>query len=237
MIVRLTTFDSMITIAQSVAMLIDGNNIEMSIHKLMDNKNAMLNFNTVIEKLLDGRSLNRLIYFREGESISRKLSERLLDNYHGSVVACHKSADIPLTIQAIQLAEKVDTIIILSGDSDYVDLVLHLKSRGVRVEIAAIQASTASILKNEADYYTTIEKEDCFIYNAPAHPQQKQQTVLPKKVISQQPQQQHVLPKKPAYRPEREITAPIQPHQPVTETQKPAPHHPKRKWRKPQGKK
>lgn len=212
---RFTTFDSMITIAQSVAILIDGNNIEMSIHKLMDNKNAMLNFNTVIEKLLDGRSLNRLIYFREGESISRKLSERLLDNYHGSVMACHKSADIPLTIQAIQLAEKVDTIIILSGDSDYVELVLHLKSRGVRVEIAAIQASTASILKDESDHFTAIEKEDCFIYNAPAHPQQKQQTVVPKKE-----------------------TAPVvQTHAPANEPAKPAPHHPKRKWRKPMAKK
>ena len=56
---------------------------------------------------------------------------------------CHKSADIPLTIKATQLAQKVDTIIILSGDADYIELVRHLRGEGVRVEIAAIEKNTA----------------------------------------------------------------------------------------------
>ena len=108
----------MIEISQSVAILMDGNNIEKSLHSLIGDKNAMLNFDTLIPKILDNRSLNRLIYFREGANISTKLAERLHGNYHGSVVPCHKSADIPLTIKAMQIAQKVDTIIILSGDSD-----------------------------------------------------------------------------------------------------------------------
>jgi uncharacterized LabA/DUF88 family protein len=156
----------MINISQSVAILIDGNNIEMSIHSLLNTKNAMLNFDKLIPKLLGNRGLNRLIYFREGTSISSKLAERLHDNYHGSVVPCHKSADIPLTIQATQIAEKVDTIIILSGDSDYVELVRHLKSRGVRVEIAAVEQTTAGILKEEADHFFPIVNDDCFIYHS-----------------------------------------------------------------------
>ncbi len=154
----------MIQINQSVAILIDGNNIELSLHKLTGTSNAMLNFDTLIPRLLDNRGLNRLIYFREGVSISSKLAERLHNYYHGSVVPCHKSADIPLTISATQIAEKVDSIIILSGDSDYVELVRHLKSRGVRVEIAAVVNSTAQILRDEADYFHVIDDKDCFVY-------------------------------------------------------------------------
>ena len=153
-----------IQINQSVAILIDGNNMEKSLHEITGQPSAMLNFDTLIERLLDNRSLNRLIYFREGKSISSKLAERLHKNFHGSVVPCHKSADIPLTINATQIAEKVDTIIILSGDSDYVELIRHLRSRGVRVEIASIPSTTAQILVEEADYYHTIGEDDCFIY-------------------------------------------------------------------------
>ena len=153
-----------IQVDQSVAILVDGNNIEMSLHSLVNDKNAMLNFDTLIPKLLVNRSLNRMIYFREGVSISTKLAERLHVNYHGSVVPCYKSADIPLTIKATQIARKVDTIIILSGDADYVELVRHLKSEGVRVEIAAVERTTAKILMEEADHFTSITEEDCFVF-------------------------------------------------------------------------
>lgn len=156
--------DFMVNINQNVAILIDGNNIEISIHKLLNNKNSMINFDTFIPNILKGRSLNRLIYFREGKSISPKLAERLDSNFHGSVKPCHKSADIPLTITAMQLAKKVDTIIILSGDSDYIELLRHLKTEGVRVEIAAVPDSTSFILKKEADYFFEIMKEDCFVF-------------------------------------------------------------------------
>jgi hypothetical protein len=155
-----------IFISQSVAILVDGNNIEMSIHDEAKDKSAMLNFDSLIPKLLGERGLNRLIYFREGRNISEKLAGRLHDHYYGSVAPCHKSADIPLTIKATQLAAKVDTIIIMSGDADYVELVRHLRSEGVRVEIASIPATTAQILLNEADYHHPITKEDWFIYEA-----------------------------------------------------------------------
>ena len=152
-----------VKINQSVAILIDGNNIEMSLQSLVGKKNALLDFDIIIPKLLVGRGLSRLIYFREGKSISDKLAERLLTNYHGSVCPCHKSADIPLTIKATQIAQKVDTIIILSGDSDYIELVRHLKGEGVRVEIAAVRKTTSKILIDEADKFTPIGKEDCYI--------------------------------------------------------------------------
>ncbi len=151
-----------VLISQSVAILVDGNNIERSIHSETNKPNTMLNFDTLVPRLLGNRGLNRLVYFREGKQISSKLQERLHANYHGSVRPCHKSADIPLSIKATQLANKVDTIIIMSGDSDYVELVSHLKSEGVRVEIAAVPATTSKLLIDEADYFHAITSDDWF---------------------------------------------------------------------------
>lgn len=154
-----------ILISQSVAILVDGNNIERSLESEYRDQNMMINFDVLIPRLLGSRGLNRLIYFREGKSISSKLAERLHTKYHGSVRPCHKSADIPLSIKATQLSSKVDAIIILSGDSDYVELVRHLKSEGVRVEICAVESTTAGVLLEEADYFHPVTYEDCFSLN------------------------------------------------------------------------
>lgn len=154
-----------VVISQSVAVLVDGNNIERSIHEQCGDEGAMLNFDKLIPRLIVNRSLNRLVYFREGLKISSKLAERLHQRYHGSVRPCHKSADIPLSIKAMQLASKVDTIIIMSGDSDYIELVRHLKTEGVRVEIAAIEKTTSHLLKEDADYFHPITEEDWFTFS------------------------------------------------------------------------
>ena len=157
-----------IQITQSVAILCDGNNIERSIHEQSQSTHTMVNFDDLIPKLLNGRGLNRLIYFREGKAISSKFAERLHENFYGAVIACHKSADIPLSIKATQLSSKVDTIIIMSGDSDFVELVRHLKAEGVRVEIAAVKSTTAKILLDEASYFHEITKDYWFEYKSPS---------------------------------------------------------------------
>jgi uncharacterized LabA/DUF88 family protein len=153
-----------INISQSVAILCDGNNIERSIHEESKSKYTMINFDELIPKLLNGRGLNRLIYFREGKSISSKFADRLHENFYGTVIPCHKSADIPLSIKATQLSSKVDTIIIMSGDSDFVELARHLKTEGVRVEIAAVKKTTAKILQEEASFFHEITNSDWFEY-------------------------------------------------------------------------
>ena len=162
-----------ILINQSVAILCDGNNIERSIHDVAGSTSAMMNFDKLIPRLLSNRGLNRLIYFREGKNISSKLAERLYGHYYGSVVPCHKSADIPLSIKATQLASKVDTIIIMSGDSDFVELIRHIKAEGVRVEIAAVKKTTANILIEEAAYFHEITSEDSFEYKAKSRNKKK----------------------------------------------------------------
>lgn len=146
---------------QSVAVLIDGNNIGISINNSFGYK-YMLNFDSVVTNVLNGRGLNRLIYLREGKHISEKFAERLRKNFFGIVIPCIKSADIPLTIQAVKLAEKVDTIIIFSGDSDYCELVDYLKGSGVRVEIVAVKDSASKALLEKADGYYFISKDDIF---------------------------------------------------------------------------
>ena len=52
----------------------------------------------------------------------------------------------------------------MSGDSDFVETVIHLKAEGVRVEIAAVKQNTAKILIDEADHYHEIMSEDWFVY-------------------------------------------------------------------------
>ena len=168
-----------VNIIQNVAVLIDGNNIERSILSESKQKASMLNFDTLIPRILEKRSLNRLVYFREGKVISSKLGERLHTLFYGSIRPCHKSADIPLTIKATQLASKVDTIVIMSGDSDYVELVAHLKNEGVRVEIAAVRATTSQLLIDEADYFHPIIKDDWLIL----HPSKNTRTTKKKPTV------------------------------------------------------
>jgi uncharacterized LabA/DUF88 family protein len=156
-----------IFISQTVAILVDGNNIERSIENSFKIEGGMINFDKLIPRLIGSRALNRLIYFREGKNISSKLADRLHHKYFGSVCPCHKSADIPLTIKATQLANKVDCLIILSGDSDYIELVKHLIGEGVRVEICAVEQNTAAALIEVAEFFHPVIKEDVFTFNAP----------------------------------------------------------------------
>ena len=61
----------------------------------------------------------------------------------------------------------------MSGDSDFVELVTHLRAEGVRVEIAAVKRNTANILIDESDYYHEITSNDWFIYKASKRPPYK----------------------------------------------------------------
>lgn len=150
-----------VNIDQRVGILCDGNNLEMGIHE-MYSRNHVINFDEFVPNILKGRKLSHLQYFREGKSISAKLAERLQNNFFGTVTPCWKSADIALTIEAVQLADKVDTIIICSGDSDYIPLIEHLKSRGIRVEIAATENGLSPFMAKKADSVYKIGSIDCF---------------------------------------------------------------------------
>jgi uncharacterized LabA/DUF88 family protein len=61
----------------------------------------------------------------------------------------------------------------MSSDSDFVELVRHLKAEGVRVEIAAVPATTSRFLIDEADYFHEISQEDWFTLEPKKPPRKK----------------------------------------------------------------
>lgn len=153
-------------INQRVAILVDGNNIGLSAKNIFQKNNLMLDFDAVVPKIVGERQLSKFVFFREGKNISEKFAARLQKNFYGIVVPCFKSADSVLTIHAVQMCDKVDTIILFSGDQDYIPLVRFLKSRGLRVEIASLYATTARVLLSESDYHHNLSIEDFFEYQS-----------------------------------------------------------------------
>jgi uncharacterized LabA/DUF88 family protein len=67
--------------------------------------------------------------------------------------------DMGIAVDAISMADRLDVIVIVSGDGDYVDLVNMLKGRGVRVEIISFLKSTAEELVSAATSYMPLEKD------------------------------------------------------------------------------
>lgn len=70
--------------------------------------------------------------------------------------------DMGIAIDAISLVDKVDCIVLISGDGDYVPLVEHLKARGCRVEIYSFKSNTAQELITAATEYFPMD--DHFIF-------------------------------------------------------------------------
>ena len=150
-----------VLIHQSVAVLIDGNNMDRGFQDLMKSKDYLLDIDKFVEKVVKGRTLSHLAFLREGTRISDKLSKKINDTYFGTTIPCYKSADISLTIEAISIFSKVNTIIIGSGDGDYIPLVKYLKMNGVRVEIAGVKGSINHYLTQACDYVHTLEIDEC----------------------------------------------------------------------------
>jgi uncharacterized LabA/DUF88 family protein len=70
--------------------------------------------------------------------------------------------DVGITIDALEIAREVDTVILLSGDGDF-DLLLEKlnKDYGVSTEVYGVPALTASSLINAASVYHPIEEVYC----------------------------------------------------------------------------
>jgi uncharacterized LabA/DUF88 family protein len=147
-------------IHQTVGVLIDGNNIELGIKSTFGAGN-MLDYLSAIDKVLKGRYLSSLDYFREGKVISIPFKDMLKKHFFGSVHPCGKSADIAIAIKAVLLSQRsINTIIIFSGDIDFCPLVEYLKSVGVRVEVVYVAGTQSKNLLEVADDSYCILKED-----------------------------------------------------------------------------
>jgi len=70
--------------------------------------------------------------------------------------------DMGIAIDSIALAPKLDTVVLVSGDGDFVPLVEMLKAHGCRVEVASFRRSTSAELVSVATEYRAIEESVLF---------------------------------------------------------------------------
>ena len=72
--------------------------------------------------------------------------------------------DVGITMDAIKLADKLDVIILVSGDGDYLPLVSYLQNtKGCLVEVMAFKQTTSSKLIEEADDFTNLSESKKFL--------------------------------------------------------------------------
>jgi uncharacterized LabA/DUF88 family protein len=67
--------------------------------------------------------------------------------------------DMGIAIDVLLFAPKLDVVVIVSGDSDFSDLVKVLKYKGTQVEIISFPQNTSEELKKIADRYTPLSEE------------------------------------------------------------------------------
>ncbi|MBP1987066.1 LabA-like NYN domain-containing protein [Halolamina salifodinae] len=72
--------------------------------------------------------------------------------------------DVGIVLDAVTLAEKVDTLVLVSGDGDFARLCSHLRHEGVRIEVFSFESSTADELVEAADaFHDMSEREEEFL--------------------------------------------------------------------------
>ncbi len=65
--------------------------------------------------------------------------------------------DLGMTIDMIQQAQKLDTIVLVTGDGDFASLVTHLRAEGCRVEVMSFGKSSAKELREAADNFIDMD--------------------------------------------------------------------------------
>ncbi len=67
--------------------------------------------------------------------------------------------DVGLAVDAITASEKLDTIILFTGDGDFIPLVQYLKEHGCQVEVVSFGRSTSGRLKEVADHFLDLDED------------------------------------------------------------------------------
>jgi len=148
-------------IGQKVAVLIDVQNLYHSAKNLYK---ARVNFGEVLKLGVSKRNLIRAFAYvvrtKTGEEkpffealIKLGIETRVKDlqEFYGG----QKKADwdVGLVIDAIRIAPSIDTIVLVSGDGDFISLVEYLKNQGKRVEVIAFGRSSSGQLREIADEF------------------------------------------------------------------------------------
>jgi len=152
---------------QRVGVFVDVQNLYYSAKNLY---NAKVNFAQVLKEAVAGRKLVRAIayvikadikeeksFFDALEKIGYEIRAKDLQTFAGG--AKKGDWDIGIAMDMIELANKLDTLILVSGDGDFVDLLQHLRrAMGCRIEVMAIGPSSSAKLRAEADEFVDMDK-------------------------------------------------------------------------------
>lgn len=162
---------------QRVAVLIDVQNMYHSARNLYGKR---VNFKEVLKAALAGRKLIRAIgyviktetgeetaFFEALTKIGIEPKFKDLQIFAGGM----KKADwdVGLTVDAVKVAPRVDTIVLITGDGDFVPLVEYLKDGpfGNQVEVMAFGRSASGKLKEKADEFIDLGDSQKFLIDLP----------------------------------------------------------------------
>jgi len=150
---------------QRVGILVDVSNMYHSAKNLYNRK---VNFKEILSKAVAGRKLIRATAYAirtENKEEVPFLEALELQGFEVKMKDLQIFAggskkgdwDVGIAIDAIKLADKLDVIVIVSGDGDYLPLVSYLQNnKGCLVEIMAFRKTCSSRLIEEADDYTDL---------------------------------------------------------------------------------
>lgn len=157
---------------QRVGVLVDVQNLYYSARALYSKK---VNFENILKDAIGNRILIRAIaYVVKTEEFKEKTFFEALERFGYEIKAKDlqifyggsKKADwdIGLAMDAIELAPKLDVIVLISGDGDYIPLVQHLKRAfGCKVEGMAFGRSCSSKLREEVDTFIDLDKNNRYL--------------------------------------------------------------------------
>ncbi|MBX4206413.1 NYN domain-containing protein [Candidatus Parcubacteria bacterium] len=153
--------------AQRVGVFIDTQNIY---HSAKNIHHARANFGAILKDALDGRILVRAIayvatteggeesaFFGALEKVGIETRMKPLQIFAGG--AKKANWDIDMAMDAVKLAGKLDTIVLITGDGDFVSLVEYLQNtHGTQVEVVSFGRSSSSKLIEAADDFLDLDK-------------------------------------------------------------------------------
>jgi uncharacterized LabA/DUF88 family protein len=152
---------------QRVGIFIDTQNLYHSAKNLYKRK---VNFGQIVKDALAGRKLVRaLAYVITSEAGDEKnffealtklgIETKTKDLQVFSGGAKKADWDVGLAIDAVTMAPKLDAVVLLSGDGDFIPLVEYLQIHsGVQVEVVTFGQSASSKLKEVADDFMDLSQ-------------------------------------------------------------------------------
>ncbi|MFC7072702.1 NYN domain-containing protein [Halovenus rubra] len=153
--------------AQRVAVLADSQNLYHSAQSIYTRN---IDYTALLESAVDDRRLTRAIAYviRADADEEESFFDALVDiGFETRIKEIRTFADgskkadwdVGISLDAITLANHVDTIALCTGDGDFTRLIRHLQHEGVRVEVYCFEESTADTLADAADEFTDMSAD------------------------------------------------------------------------------